>query len=171
MKRTPFQSFDSVFLFCQVSDRLEECKCFESNWMNAIHICEVSAEAAYNSGMFINWPYLLQSVKKALLVLDWSRLWIDSILIFLQGQSMHARQQRLTCRWHSPKWRRLERSQEKQRKNWLRLKQKKSREWLNMCPALTLMTWKIFQRPTFVRTRKNTNVFVFFCNVFEFAIM
>ncbi|XP_056118414.1 diablo, IAP-binding mitochondrial protein a isoform X1 [Rhinichthys klamathensis goyatoka] len=34
----------------EVSDRLEECKRFESNWMNAIHICELSAEAAYNSG-------------------------------------------------------------------------------------------------------------------------
>ncbi|XP_056329551.1 diablo, IAP-binding mitochondrial protein a isoform X2 [Danio aesculapii] len=34
----------------EVSDRLEECKRFESNWMNAINICELSAEAAYNSG-------------------------------------------------------------------------------------------------------------------------
>ncbi|XP_039527053.1 diablo, IAP-binding mitochondrial protein a isoform X2 [Pimephales promelas] len=34
----------------EVSDRLEACKRFESNWMNAIHICELSAEAAYNSG-------------------------------------------------------------------------------------------------------------------------
>ncbi|XP_067221216.1 diablo, IAP-binding mitochondrial protein a isoform X2 [Chanodichthys erythropterus] len=34
----------------EVSDRLEECKRFESNWINAIHICELSAEAAYNSG-------------------------------------------------------------------------------------------------------------------------
>ncbi|XP_036414931.1 diablo, IAP-binding mitochondrial protein a isoform X1 [Colossoma macropomum] len=34
----------------EVSDRLDECKRFESNWMNAIKICELSAEAAYNSG-------------------------------------------------------------------------------------------------------------------------
>ncbi|XP_026138437.1 diablo homolog, mitochondrial-like isoform X2 [Carassius auratus] len=34
----------------EVSDRLEECKRFESNWMNAINICELSAEAAQNSG-------------------------------------------------------------------------------------------------------------------------
>ncbi|XP_016423834.1 diablo homolog, mitochondrial-like isoform X2 [Sinocyclocheilus rhinocerous] len=34
----------------EVSDRLEECKRFESNWMNAINICELSADAAYNSG-------------------------------------------------------------------------------------------------------------------------
>ncbi|XP_072547452.1 diablo, IAP-binding mitochondrial protein a [Salminus brasiliensis] len=34
----------------EVSDRLDECKRFESNWMNAISICELSAEAAYNSG-------------------------------------------------------------------------------------------------------------------------
>lgn len=34
----------------EVSDRMEECKRFELNWMNAINICELSAEAAYNSG-------------------------------------------------------------------------------------------------------------------------
>ncbi|XP_051962492.1 diablo IAP-binding mitochondrial protein-like [Xyrauchen texanus] len=34
----------------EVGDRLEEYKHFESNWMNAINICELSAEAAYNSG-------------------------------------------------------------------------------------------------------------------------
>ncbi|XP_016431848.1 diablo homolog, mitochondrial-like isoform X2 [Sinocyclocheilus rhinocerous] len=34
----------------EVSDRLEESKRFDSNWMNAINICELSAEAAYNSG-------------------------------------------------------------------------------------------------------------------------
>ncbi len=44
------------FVFFQVSDRMEECKRFELNWMNAINICELSAEAAYNSGMFISYP-------------------------------------------------------------------------------------------------------------------
>ncbi|KAL7848563.1 hypothetical protein SRHO_G00201860 [Serrasalmus rhombeus] len=34
----------------EVSDRLVECKRFESNWMNAVKICELSAEAAYSSG-------------------------------------------------------------------------------------------------------------------------
>ncbi|TRY89422.1 hypothetical protein DNTS_010824 [Danionella cerebrum] len=34
----------------EVSDRLEECKRFESNWFNAINISELSADAAYNSG-------------------------------------------------------------------------------------------------------------------------
>ncbi|KAI4898925.1 hypothetical protein NFI96_028007 [Prochilodus magdalenae] len=34
----------------EVSDRLDECKRFESNWMNAVNICELSAVAAYNSG-------------------------------------------------------------------------------------------------------------------------
>ncbi|XP_058270173.1 diablo, IAP-binding mitochondrial protein a isoform X2 [Hemibagrus wyckioides] len=34
----------------EVGDRLDECKRFESNWVNAINICELSAEAAYNSG-------------------------------------------------------------------------------------------------------------------------
>ncbi|XP_057207422.1 diablo, IAP-binding mitochondrial protein a isoform X2 [Triplophysa rosa] len=38
---------DSIW---QVGDRLEECNRFESNWINAINICELSAEAAYNSG-------------------------------------------------------------------------------------------------------------------------
>ncbi|KAK3531601.1 hypothetical protein QTP70_024993 [Hemibagrus guttatus] len=36
----------------EVGDRLDECKRFESNWVNAINICEVSAETAYNSGMW-----------------------------------------------------------------------------------------------------------------------
>ncbi|XP_056612526.1 diablo, IAP-binding mitochondrial protein a [Triplophysa dalaica] len=34
----------------EVGDRLEDCNRFESNWINAINICELSAEAAYNSG-------------------------------------------------------------------------------------------------------------------------
>ncbi|XP_065137583.1 diablo, IAP-binding mitochondrial protein a [Paramisgurnus dabryanus] len=34
----------------EVGDRQDECNRFESNWINAIHICELSAEAAYNSG-------------------------------------------------------------------------------------------------------------------------
>ncbi|XP_026993064.1 diablo, IAP-binding mitochondrial protein a [Tachysurus fulvidraco] len=34
----------------EVGDRLDECKRFESNWVNAINICELSAEAAFNSG-------------------------------------------------------------------------------------------------------------------------
>ncbi|XP_053362784.1 diablo, IAP-binding mitochondrial protein a [Clarias gariepinus] len=34
----------------EVGDRLDECKRFESNWLNAVNICELSAEAAYNSG-------------------------------------------------------------------------------------------------------------------------
>ncbi|MCJ8739889.1 hypothetical protein PDJAM_G00052440 [Pangasius djambal] len=34
----------------EVGDRLDECKRFESNWMIAINICEMSADAAYNSG-------------------------------------------------------------------------------------------------------------------------
>ncbi|KAI1893564.1 hypothetical protein AGOR_G00125020 [Albula goreensis] len=35
----------------EVGDRLEECKRFESNWMNAISLCELAAEAAYNAGI------------------------------------------------------------------------------------------------------------------------
>ncbi|KAG7471261.1 hypothetical protein MATL_G00122600 [Megalops atlanticus] len=35
----------------EVSDRLEECKRFESNWLNAINVCELAAEAAYNAGV------------------------------------------------------------------------------------------------------------------------
>ncbi|XP_051534654.1 diablo IAP-binding mitochondrial protein-like [Myxocyprinus asiaticus] len=34
----------------EVGDRLEECRRFESNWMNAINICELSVEAANSSG-------------------------------------------------------------------------------------------------------------------------
>ncbi|KAI5611170.1 diablo, IAP-binding mitochondrial protein a, partial [Silurus asotus] len=34
----------------EVGDRLDDCKRFESNWMNAISLCEMSAEAAYNAG-------------------------------------------------------------------------------------------------------------------------
>ncbi|KAJ8256486.1 hypothetical protein COCON_G00186380 [Conger conger] len=35
----------------EVGDRLDECKRFEANWMNAINLCELAAEAAYNSGV------------------------------------------------------------------------------------------------------------------------
>ncbi|KAI1903461.1 hypothetical protein AGOR_G00027430 [Albula goreensis] len=34
----------------EVSDRRNECKHFESNWMNAINLSEIAAEAAYNAG-------------------------------------------------------------------------------------------------------------------------
>ncbi len=71
---------------------------------------------------------------------------------------MHAQQRRLICRWHKARWKSLERSQKKQRKNWPKQKQKKSREWLNMPPAFILMIWKIVQRPTFVKTRKTACV-------------
>lgn len=40
-------------LFCQVGDRLDECNRFESNWINAVNLCEMAAEAAYNTGVFI----------------------------------------------------------------------------------------------------------------------
>lgn len=34
----------------EVGDKLEVCKQFESNWLNAINICELSAEAAFSAG-------------------------------------------------------------------------------------------------------------------------
>lgn len=34
----------------EVGERLEACQRFESNWVNAIRICELAAEAAYSSG-------------------------------------------------------------------------------------------------------------------------
>ncbi|XP_029923811.1 diablo, IAP-binding mitochondrial protein a [Myripristis murdjan] len=34
----------------EVSDRLDECKRFESTWVNAVNLCELAAEAAYTSG-------------------------------------------------------------------------------------------------------------------------
>ncbi|XP_018527216.1 diablo IAP-binding mitochondrial protein isoform X1 [Lates calcarifer] len=34
----------------EVSDRLDECKRFESTWINAVNLCKMAAEAAYTSG-------------------------------------------------------------------------------------------------------------------------
>ncbi|GAA6236461.1 diablo homolog, mitochondrial-like isoform X1 [Lates japonicus] len=34
----------------EVSDRLDECKHFESSWINAINLCKMAGEAAYTSG-------------------------------------------------------------------------------------------------------------------------
>nr|XP_046171038.1 diablo homolog, mitochondrial-like [Oncorhynchus gorbuscha] len=34
----------------EVGDRLDECNRFESNWINAVNLCEMAAEAAYNTG-------------------------------------------------------------------------------------------------------------------------
>ncbi|XP_030248258.1 diablo homolog, mitochondrial-like [Sparus aurata] len=34
----------------QVDDRQDECKRFESTWINAVKLCETAAEAAYTSG-------------------------------------------------------------------------------------------------------------------------
>ncbi|KAM8768275.1 diablo IAP-binding mitochondrial protein-like [Acanthopagrus schlegelii] len=34
----------------QVNDRQDECKRFESTWINAVKLCETAAEAAYTSG-------------------------------------------------------------------------------------------------------------------------
>lgn len=41
----------SVFLSWQVGDRLDECKRFETTWVNAVNLCELAAEAAYTSGV------------------------------------------------------------------------------------------------------------------------
>lgn len=48
-----------MLVFIQVGDRLDECKRYEANWMNAISICGLSAEAAYNAGMFMSCYYVL----------------------------------------------------------------------------------------------------------------
>ncbi|XP_026169028.1 diablo homolog, mitochondrial-like [Mastacembelus armatus] len=34
----------------EISDRLNECKRFESSWVNAVSLCKMAAEAAYTSG-------------------------------------------------------------------------------------------------------------------------
>ncbi|KAJ7995605.1 hypothetical protein DPEC_G00246320 [Dallia pectoralis] len=34
----------------EVGERLNECNRFESNWINAINLCEMASEAAYNTG-------------------------------------------------------------------------------------------------------------------------
>uniref|UniRef100_A0A4W5M0D1 Direct IAP-binding protein with low pI n=1 Tax=Hucho hucho TaxID=62062 RepID=A0A4W5M0D1_9TELE len=34
----------------EVGDRLDECNRFESNWINAVKLCEMAAEVAYNTG-------------------------------------------------------------------------------------------------------------------------
>ncbi|XP_029373153.1 diablo homolog, mitochondrial-like [Echeneis naucrates] len=34
----------------EVSNRLNECKRFESSWINAVNLCKLAAEAAHNSG-------------------------------------------------------------------------------------------------------------------------
>ncbi|XP_070826913.1 diablo, IAP-binding mitochondrial protein a isoform X1 [Chaetodon trifascialis] len=34
----------------QVSDRLDECRRFESTWIDAVNLCKMAAEAAHNSG-------------------------------------------------------------------------------------------------------------------------
>uniref|UniRef100_A0A3P9AM12 Direct IAP-binding protein with low pI n=2 Tax=Esox lucius TaxID=8010 RepID=A0A3P9AM12_ESOLU len=34
----------------EVGDRLNECNRFESNWINAVNLCEMASEAAYNTG-------------------------------------------------------------------------------------------------------------------------
>lgn len=38
------------FLTRQASDRLDECRHFESNWINAVNMCKLAAEAAHSSG-------------------------------------------------------------------------------------------------------------------------
>ncbi|XP_058488988.1 diablo IAP-binding mitochondrial protein-like isoform X1 [Solea solea] len=37
-------------LRAEISDRLDECKRFESSWINAVNLCKMAAEAAYTSG-------------------------------------------------------------------------------------------------------------------------
>ncbi|KAM9852875.1 diablo IAP-binding mitochondrial protein-like [Aulostomus maculatus] len=37
-------------LRAEVSDHLDECKRFESTWINAVNLCKMAAEAAYTSG-------------------------------------------------------------------------------------------------------------------------
>lgn len=37
-------------LFCQISDRLDECKHLESSWISALNMCKVATEVAITSG-------------------------------------------------------------------------------------------------------------------------
>lgn len=41
-----------ISLTRQASDRLDECKRFESSWINAVNLCKMAAEAACTSGEY-----------------------------------------------------------------------------------------------------------------------
>ncbi|XP_064158910.1 diablo, IAP-binding mitochondrial protein a isoform X3 [Anguilla rostrata] len=51
LSQTTLALVDSLTQYSKVGDRLDECKRFEGNWMNAIHLCELAAEAAYSAGV------------------------------------------------------------------------------------------------------------------------
>ncbi|XP_061074425.1 diablo, IAP-binding mitochondrial protein a isoform X2 [Conger conger] len=51
LSQTTLALVESLTQYSKVGDRLDECKRFEANWMNAINLCELAAEAAYNSGV------------------------------------------------------------------------------------------------------------------------
>lgn len=40
----------------QTSDKLDECKQFESSWITAVNLCKMAVEAAHASGEFSVWP-------------------------------------------------------------------------------------------------------------------
>lgn len=48
MKNDPFLSY-------QASARMDECRHFESNWINAVNMCKLAADAANSSGELKGW--------------------------------------------------------------------------------------------------------------------
>ncbi|XP_039985923.1 diablo homolog, mitochondrial-like isoform X3 [Xiphias gladius] len=50
LSQTTLALIDALTDYSKVSDRLDECKRFESSWINAVNLCKMAAEAAYTSG-------------------------------------------------------------------------------------------------------------------------
>lgn len=65
----------SPCLLQQTSDRLDECKRFESSWISAVNLCKMAAEAAHNSGELHVWltalPINIFLLKKKRTYLRW----------------------------------------------------------------------------------------------------
>ncbi|XP_048860814.1 diablo homolog, mitochondrial-like isoform X2 [Brienomyrus brachyistius] len=50
LSQTTLALVESLTNYVKVTDRREECRRFEMNWMNAINLSELAAEAAFNAG-------------------------------------------------------------------------------------------------------------------------
>ncbi|XP_066556033.1 diablo, IAP-binding mitochondrial protein a isoform X3 [Amia ocellicauda] len=50
LSQTTLALVDALTQYAKMNDKLDNCKRFQSNWMNAVNLSELAAEAAYNAG-------------------------------------------------------------------------------------------------------------------------
>lgn len=121
----------------QASERLVECKRYESAWINAISLCKMAAEAACTSGeknLFLNYGWM-KSLKsnlghvlllyKVLGIVAYTYIFTqksDKMNLCFQELTRHPSQWGQTSRWPGRRWKKHRNFLPRQIRSWLRQK-------------------------------------------------